>query len=662
MEFEHLFSEIRVGPITVKNRICETTNSPGAGGPRSGGLIDDHYIANHLSKARGGSGWIGGETWLLNSPLPDCAVADYGVGGAALGVTPYLFPGYAEAAQRFTEAVHETGSVVIVQLTHLNNAFGASSIPSSELYDFVPHAMTEEHIEFVMATYAAGAEKALEAGADGIEIHCAHEALPHLFLSPATNRRNDDWGGNAAARSRFVVEVLRRVRSAVGTGMALGIRVNGCESRQGGYDVPEFRKMVSCIADAGFIDFLNIDVGHAWGRHAYVPPSYHGAAEHREIAKAVRSDVGSRVRILFAGGVRDPVLAEQLIAEGVCDLVGMTRAGIADPEFPIKAKAGRSDEIRRCIGCNRCIGESVHSRKPPQVKRPMCSVNPEIGNEIFWQENFLPTRSPRHVVVVGAGPAGLEASRLAALRGHRVTLLDRSPRVGGQLLLAARAPGRESFLDFVRFSENELRRLDVTVRLNCDVTKEMLEDLAPEALVCATGSRPRWPSELSVEEGCQVVQGWDVLGGGVDVGDVVAVYSEEDHFETPSVAEYLSSLGKKVTVFHKWAQLGAEIDRYSFGTIMQRLEMGEVSIVSGLRMESIGKDALSFVSAYSGASRTFEGFDTVVLVCGSVPDAHLYDQLRRSSYAGPMYLAGAAWLPRQLAESTQHGASIGLAI
>ena len=662
MEFEHLFSELQVGPIAVRNRICETTNSPGAAGPQSGGLIDDHYIANHLSKARGGTGWIGGETWLLNSPLPEFADADYGVGGVALGVTPYLLPGFADAARRFTDAVHGEGSVVVVQLTHLNNAFGACSIPSSELYDLVPHAMTEEHIEFVLNTYAAGAERAKEAGADGVEIHCAHETLPHVYLSPATNKRTDEWGGNPERRSRFVSEVLRRVRDAIGQGMALGIRVNGCESRQGGYEVQEFRELMSCIAGTGLLDFLNVDVGHSWGRHAYVPPSYHASAEHRDIAQAIRSDLGPDVRVLFAGRINDPGLAERLIAEGVCDLVGMTRAGIADPEFPNKARSGRSGEIRRCIGCNRCIGESVHSRKPAQAKRPVCSVNPEIGREVFWRENFHRADPPRHVVVVGAGAAGLEASRIAALRGHRVTILEKASRVGGQLLLAARAPGREAFDEFVRFSENEIHRLEVTLRLNSEATSEMLEEISPDALVCATGSRPRWPLEVEVEDGCQVVQGWDVLGGKVEVGGVVAVYSEEDHFETPSVAEYLSSLGKTVTVFHKWAQIGSEIDRYSFGTVMRRLETGGVSTVSGMRLQSVTKDALHFISAYSGSRQSFEGFDALVLVCGSVPDASLYNQLRSSAPGKPVYLAGAAWLPRQLAESSQHGASIGLNI
>ena len=662
MEFEHLFSPLQVGPIAVRNRICETTNSPGAAGPGSGGLIDEHYTAHHLAKARGGTAWIGGETWLLNSPLAEFAEPDFSVGGAALGVTPYLLPGFVEAARAFCNEAHAEKAVVVFQLTHLNNALAPSSIPSTELYDLVPHCMTGEHIEFVMNTYAEAADRARQAGADGVEIHCAHESLPQLFLSPATNKRPDRWGGGPEARSLFIREILRRVRDAVGNDLGIGIRVNGLESRQGGYGLDEFRRMMGFIASTGLLDFLNVDVGHSWGRHAYVPPSYHEPAEHREVSRAIRADLGPDVRVLFAGRVNDPRLAEQLIAHGVCDLVGMTRAGIADPEFANKARTGRYDEIRRCIGCNRCIGESVHSRKPAQAKRPVCSINPEIGREIYWRENFARTSTPRHVVVVGGGAAGLEAARVAALRGHRVTLVERGERVGGQLLLAARAPGRESFEDFIRYSENELHRLGPTVLLGTEATADLVSELRPDVIVCATGSVPRWPLEADVDDNGRLIQGWDALSGNAETGEAVAVYSEEDHFETPSIAEYLAATGRKVTIFHKWAQIGREIDRYSFGTVMKRLEEVGVSVVCGVRLRRVAASRLQFVSAYSGHEQTFAGFDSVVAICGSVPEVGLYHRLRRQMPGTQSYLAGAAWLPRQLAESTQHGASIALSV
>ena len=265
-QFAKLFSPIEVGPITVKNRVCETTNSPGSAGPDSGGLIDEHFTEHHVAKARGGTAWIGSETWLLNELLPEGAEEEFGAGGAAVRFASYMIPGFVEAVRKFCDAVHEQGAVAVFQLTHLNNAFGASAVPTVELYDLVPHVMTEEHIEFVLNTYAEAAQKALEAGADGLEIHCAHETVPQAFLSPATNKRDDRWGGDATARTLFVREALARIRAVIGDKMALGIRINGAEARQGGYDLLQFREMVYIIAETGLIDFVNVDVGHCWGR------------------------------------------------------------------------------------------------------------------------------------------------------------------------------------------------------------------------------------------------------------------------------------------------------------------------------------------------------------------------------------------------------------
>ncbi|MBT4161431.1 MAG: FAD-dependent oxidoreductase, partial [Gammaproteobacteria bacterium] len=628
----------------------------------SGGLIDEHFTEHHVAKARGGTAWIGSETWPLNSPLPPGAEQEFGEGGAALAFAPYMFPGFVDAVRKFCDAVHAEGAVAIFQLTHLNNAFGASTVPTVELYDLVPHAMTEEHIEFVMDTYVEAAKKALEAGADGLEIHCAHETVPQSFLSPATNKRDDKWGGDAEGRTLFVREALTRIRAVIGDKLALGLRINGEESRQGGYDLLQFREMVYIIAETGLIDFVNVDVGHCWGRHAYVPPSYHNPAEHREAGKAIRTDLPESVKILFSGRVNEPIVAEELLAAGICDLVGMTRAGIADPEFPNKILEGRLLEMRRCIGCNRCISEAVHSKKPGPFKRPVCSINPEIGQEVLWKETFKPAEVKKHVAVIGAGPAGLEAARIATLRGHRVTLIEKGRKVGGQLLLAAKAPGRDSFEDYLYFSENEIERLGIDLMLETEATPEFLLELKPDVVVCSTGSEARSPAEVEGAESSNVVQGWDVLAGKATVGDKVALYSEDDYFETPNIAEALAVKGKQVTIFHKWAQIGKEIDRYSFGTVMKRLEENNVEIVGGVRLSKVDGDKVHFISAYSGAERVFEGFDSVVLVCGSTPNADLYYKLKDNYPFEKGYLVGSAWLPRRLAEATKHGATIGLEI
>jgi 2,4-dienoyl-CoA reductase-like NADH-dependent reductase (Old Yellow Enzyme family)/thioredoxin reductase len=550
----------------------------------------------------------------------------------------------------------------VFQLTHLNHMFAASPIPSTELYDYVPREINDEQIDFVLNTYADAAAVALEAGADGVEIHCAHETLPQTFLSPATNKRTDRWGGDARGRIRFVVEGLERIRARVGDAMAVGIRINGQESRQGGYDMMEFREMAYNIAETGLLDFFDLDVGHCWGRHAYVPPSYHDPAEHREVGKALRTDIDAKVKVLFAGRVNEAIVAEELLRTGVCDLVGMTRAGIADPEFPNKIREGRMLEVRRCIACNRCISDAVHSKTPAPMRRPVCSVNPEIGQEIHWRDNYKLAEHARKIVVVGGGPAGLEAARVSASRGHAVTLLERAKGLGGQMRLASRAPGRDSFEDYFYFQESELNRLQVEVRLQSQASLEDVLALGANAVVCATGSVPRQPNDVAGIDAPHVVQGWDVLAGTAEVGERVAVVSQEDYFETPNVAEYLANKGKKVEIFHKWGQIGSDIDRYSFGTVMMRLEECGVRIHHGVRLAGVDGAKLAFISAYSGAEQLFDGFDSVVLVYGSVPDNALHDALQADGRIEDVYIAGSAWVPRRIAEATAHGASIGLEI
>lgn len=655
--FERLFSALDVGPIRVPNRICETTNSIGAGAMP--GIPDEAFIEHHVAKARGGTGWIGGETLVLNSPLPDEGADEFFPGAGATRFPLYLMPDFVGQTTAFVSAVHDAGSVAVFQLTHLNHTMAASSVPIVEAYDWIPHELNEDQIEFIVNTYAEAAAQLVAADADGIEIHCAHETLPQTFLSPALNCRTDRWGGDAGARTRFVTEILTRVRERIGNSAALGVRVCAREEREGGYGLLEMREMLTCIAESETLDFVNVDVGHSWGA-PYVQPSYYGHAEHREVGRAIRADV-SPVPVLFAGRVNDPVVAEDLLAAGVCDLVGMTRAGIADPEFANKAREGRLGEIRRCIACNRCIAESIDNTTPSMFHKPVCSVNPVIGRETEWRMLYQPAAEPRRVVVVGGGAAGLEVARVAAQRGHDVVVLERRAALGGQVRLASRAPGRDAFEDFIYYEENQMELLGIDVRLGAEGSLTEVLALEPDVVVCATGSVPRRPDTPGVDA-AHVVQGWDVLDGSVEIGERVAVVSQEDHFETPNVADFLATNGKDVEIFHKWTALGNQIDRYSIGPVMRRLAGHGIPIHTGMRLAEVDGSRLAFTSAFTGDSCSVDGFDAVVLVYGSVPDDRLHRQLRDAGSVDRLFLVGSAWVPRRLAEATQHGARVGLEV
>lgn len=660
VEFKHLFEPLQVGPMTVRNRICETTNTINSS--QVPGEIDDNFIAHHAAKARGGTGWIGSETWLLNFPFPDQAADEVGLAvGFAAHQAAYQNPAFHEGMRKFNDEVHDAGSVSIVQLTHLSAVWSPSEVPVIGAQDYTPHELGNEEIEAIFDIYRDAAAVAKDVGADGIELHCAHETLGYSFLSPVTNRRTDKWGGGPKERIRFVVETLEHIRESIGNDLALGIRMSGKEFRQGGFDNMESREMVYYIGETGLLDFVSIDVGHCWGTPSYVPSSYFSHGEFREFGKAARADLGEDVKVLFAGRVNDPVIAEEMLEQGYCDLIGMVRAGIADEEFANKAREGRLSEIRRCISCTRCIDEASEPVTFPY--HPTCSINPKIGHELRYSEQLTPADEAKRVVVVGGGLAGCEAARISAERGHKVTLLEQGRRLGGQLNMAVRAPGRDDFEDQIYFEENEMERLGVDVQLETEASIETVRSFGPQAVVIATGSVPRVPDDVEGLDLPHVAQGWDVIKGKVETGERVAIVSQEDYYETPTIAEYLANKGKQVHVFHKSMHVGYEIARYSVAMVLGHMENVGVEVTPNLVLTKIDADGLDFVSSFGG-HHTYrkEGFDSVVLIYGSVPVHGLYDQLKADGDIEQVYIAGSAWLPRFMAEATQHGATVGMAI
>ena len=569
VEFKHLFSPLQVGPMRVPNRICETTNTINSS--QIPGEIDDNFIAHHGAKARGGTGWIGSETWLLNYPFPPETPDEIGLAvGFASHQAAYQNPAFHEGMKKFINEVHDAGSVALIQLTHLSAVWSPSAIPVIGAQDHTPHELGNEEIESIIQIYGDAAQVAKDCGADGIEMHCAHETLGYCFLSPVTNRRSDKWGGGPKERVRFVSEVLQRIREVIGDDLALGIRISGKEFRRGGFDNLESREMVYHIGETGLLNFVNIDVGHCWGSPSYVPSSYFAHGEFKEFGKAARADLGEDIKVLFAGRVNDPVIAEEMLAQGYCDLIGMVRSGIADAEFANKAREGRLGEIRRCISCTRCIDEASEPVTFPY--KPRCSINPVIGNEIRFANEFKSAEKKKRVVVVGGGLAGCEAARIAAERGHEVTLFEQGKRLGGQLNLSSKAPGRDDFEDQIYFEENEMTRVGVDVKLQTSADITAIKALSPDAVVIATGSLPRLPHDVEGLDLPHVVQGWDAIRGTAEVGQRVAIVSQEDYYETPTIAEYLAQKGKEVEVFHKSTQLGYEIARYSVAMVLGHME------------------------------------------------------------------------------------------
>ncbi|MDG2303518.1 MAG: FAD-dependent oxidoreductase [Candidatus Binatia bacterium] len=639
---DHLFRPIQIGPMRVPNRIVETTYSINSG--RADGLPDAPFIEHHVRRARGGAGWIGNETWLLPTPLPPGRADEILPGTGAVAFAVYEHPEFVSRVRAFTDAVHEHGAVAVMQLTHLQSLMCPSPASMTLNMDTIPHALEEDEIEWILETYAIAAERFRDAGADAVEIHCAHEALPQWFLSPTTNQRTDRWGGSEENRIRFVVEAVRGVRARVGSDLAVGLRICADEYRDDGYDLEDMKRMAAAICAACEIDYLSVDVGSTYGRPSYISPVHVPVAGFASHAAAIREAVA--VPVLYAGRVNDPEVAADLLVRDQVDLVGMTRALIADPEMPRKVREGRTAEVRKCIGCNTCIGKVVHA----EVKTPLCSVNPMVGHELEWNDE--PAATLKRVWVIGGGPAGLEAARVAATRGHRVTLVEAAEELGGMMRLAASTPGRAAFLDFPDFLAGALRRLDVDVRCARRVSCEDVLADRPDVVIVATGATPRRASF----SGPNVVDFAEVLSGDVPVGDHVVIASEDDHMITPGVADHLASHNKRVEIVQKWLMPGSQIDRYTQGEIFHRLYAGGVVIHPSTRAHSFEGGRVGTRNAHTGVEGTIDDVDTLVLSLGAQSEDSLYRELKGK--VPELYLVGSAFAPRQIADATQHGASV----
>ena len=645
--FSRLFEPVAIGPMRVPNRIVSTTYSINSG--RADGLPDEPFVRHHVARAAGGAGWIGNETWVLPTPLPPGRGDEILPGSGAVAATAFQHPDFVPRVRRFTDAVHEHGAVCVMQLTHLQSLMGPSAVQTALNSDVIPHVLDDDEIEQLLEAYPTAAAACHAAGADAVEVHCAHETLPQSFLSPWTNRREDRWGGSPANRIRFIVEAVARIRARVPEGLAVGLRVCADEHRDGGYRLDDMCHMAAMICAAAEVDYLSVDVGSTWGMPSYVPPMQYPVAAFAGHAAAIRRAVP--VPVVYAGRVNDPEVAEQLLADGVADLIGMTRALLADPELPAKARAGRVAAIRKCIACNTCIARVVHA----EVKSAICAVNPEVGHERDWRP-IEPAAVVKKVLVIGGGPAGLEAARVAAERGHAVTLLEKNAVLGGAMCVAARAPRRDAMLDFPAWATTELARLGVEVRVGVTATPETVVAHGADAVVVATGARPRGCS-IPGESVVPIHDFAAVLAGDAFVRGHVVVVSEDDHMLTPSVADFLAERGARVEIVHKWLGVAEAVDRYSKGIVLHRLHAAGVRIHPSTQPRALVGSTLIVADTHTARETRIEGVDAIVTSVGMASDDALHRALKHR--VAELYCVGSAFAPRYLAEATQHGAAVG---
>ncbi len=640
-----LFQPIQVGRARVKNRIVAPPHAALFGNLLGTEAEAARYIGYWRSLAEGGTGWLIALNGFVENILPP-GFDPTGIGARKAGV--FRNPLFIERMGRIAEAAHAHGALVSTQLIIQGGMpHGPSQALSGPVINAMPHALTRREIRSFVEEYRVSAEQALAAGLDGIELHANHDDLIEWFLSPLTNRRSDAYGGSFARRMAFLDEILGEIRSAVGDRLVVGVRLNMEEAEPGGYDLEEGLAIADWLQESGLVDYLHLVMGTGWGAPSYIQTHHFKPAQWAELAG--RFKARAKLPIIYAGRVTKPDIAERILADGLADLVGVGRAHLADSQWANKAAAGRAYDITPCIGCNDCINRAVAEALPLA-----CAVNPKLAGGPSGA-----AKAPRRVLVVGGGPAGMQAALTARERGHAVELWERADALGGQALLAAKLPHQDALKDYLTLQEKRLRAAGVQTHLQRQASEDDIAAADADVVVFATGGRPRRP-EIAGADGPRVFDSWQVMRGEAALGGAVAVVVQEDHVAPLAVAEHIAAQGAAVTLFIQTHTPAPLLSRYMIGTVLGRLSNLGVRLVMMEAVTEIALPLLRTRHVYSQRPHEHAGFDSVVLACGGLSETSLYDALHER--LPEAHVLGDAYAPRRLGFATQQGHELGKVI
>ena len=632
----HVTQPLRLRAKTLRARIYLPGHQPGLA---DNGVPGERYIDYHRQRARAGLGMqITGATPVMWSEV-------WADGRTLVNIDDRIIPGYRALAQ----AVHEEGGLMLAQLAHVGametagEAIVSASWEHSELTQRMSREATRAELGGIAELYRAAALRCREGDLDGVEVTMAHGMLLASFLSPLMNRRQDEFGRDRDGRTLFPRQVLAAVREALGEDRIIGIRIPGDEMVEGGIDANEAAAIAQRLVATGTVDYVSVTAGNNTRKMARVdhwPPTPAPFGAFRHLSRAVKGGVD--VPVATVGRVTTVALAEEILAAGDADLVGMVRAHVADPRLLPKSRSGAPQTVRPCIGANVCINALMDH------KSLTCMVNPEIGHRTETLDR--PIYASRPAVVVGAGPAGLEAARRLALRGFDTTLIESGDRLGGQMAQWSETPSRQEFKRIIGWWSDELERLGVRVNTGREATVEGLRALQPSLVLLATGSTPL-PS--------RVVQAGKVPSyGPYDAppsGGHVLVYDEMGRLPGMLTAERLAQSWRKVTFVTSMLHPAEGEGLTTAYSLLRALAGHGVTIVDRAKVTGFQGQEAILQGVFGEARPPVRGIDAVVSLSHVVGRSALLDPLRAAHIDAR--LIGDAKLPRGVTEAVQDAAA-----
>jgi 2,4-dienoyl-CoA reductase-like NADH-dependent reductase (Old Yellow Enzyme family)/thioredoxin reductase len=637
--FQKLLEPVRIGSLELKNRMIVpalTTNFA-----NSDATVNERLKDFLIARAKGGFSLITTEITSI-SPYGNRMPFQLGIWDDK------FIPGFRDLAK----AIHDEGAKIAIQLFHAGRQthssiigrapVAPSTIPCPVLKD-IPKELTLKEIEELEEQFAEGARRAKEAGVDAVELQGAHGYLVAQFMSYYANRRTDAYGGSLEGLLRFPIEIIQKIRSKVGPDYPIIFRLSGEEKTLGGRTIQETKMLIPFLEEAG-VDAFDVSIGVYNSFHYLVAPMAVPPGFNVNAASEVRKV--SSVPVIAVGRINDPHQAEQILREGQADLIAMGRASIADPELPNKVASGNYDDIRWCIGCNECIDRL----SSPELYLS-CSVNPTVGRE--REMTLTPAPRSKKVLVIGGGPGGMEAARVAALRGHEVYLYEKGEKLGGQFNLAATPPCKQDITKAINYLSIQIKKVGVKIILGKEVTEELIDELQPEAVVIATGGVPLIPDIPGTQQE-RVATAFDILDGKLRPGRRILVIG--GGMVGCETADFLGQLrGREVTLVEAFPEIARDVGDATRHFLLQRLAQENVRIITSALVKRITEDGV--ILERNDSEERLSSFDTIILALGVVPLNNLASRIQAK--VKEMYVIGDAKQTRKAIDAIAEGTEVG---